>query len=188
MKPKLPCIIFLAITSAFCGVLRVGSSQIVGCFNTKLQMGNNRIEINFDAVNPLFSTLDMVLKFEPADGVLGDEIMFPLDGKMRRYKFDSFDGTNYVLSAASEAPPFATTLDAIPWMPELWIMHNSSTEVAVTQSGGMGGGYERIERKWERDARRQTMADPISVTLVDSDAPQKQKKIRLKGGHISLGE
>jgi hypothetical protein len=188
MKPKLPSFIFMMIASALCGILNASQSQTVGYGNVKLQKGNNRIEINFDAVCPLFSTLDMVVKFEPADGVLGDEVMFSLDGKMRCYRFSSFDGTNYVLSSVRESPSIVTTLDAIPWMPEFWIKHNSSTEVTITQSGGMGGEYERLERQWERDARHQAIANPVVVTFVDSGDPQKPKKIRLKGGHISLGE
>lgn len=188
MKRAYSLTVFFAMASVLCGILQANPSQIVGYVNTKLQFGNNRIEINFDAVNPLFSTLDMVLKFEPADGVIGDEIMFPLDGKMRYYRFDSFDGTNYVLSAFREVPPVVKTLDAIPWMPEFWIKHNSSAEVSITQSGGMGGGYERMERQWERDAKQQTTAAPVAVTLVDSDDPQKPKQLRLKGGHIRLGE
>lgn len=188
MKRAYSSIIFLIVASALIGILQANSIQIVGLASTKLQFGNNRIEINFDAVEPLFSTLDMALKFEPADGVIGDEIMFPLDGKMRCYRFDSFDGTNYVLSAVKEAPPFATTLDAIPWMPEFWIKHNGSVEVSVTQSGGMGGGYERMERKWNRDSKRQTMAAPVVITLVDGNDPQKQRQMHLKGGHIRLGK
>ena len=188
MKSVHRSIIALAIASALCGILRGSQSQIVGYASTKLQMGNNRIEINFDTVNPLFSTLDMVLKFEPTDGVIGDEMTFPLDGKMRCYRFDSFDGTNYVLLAIGEPLAIRTTLDAIPWMPEFWIKHNSSNAVSISQSGGMGGKYERLERQWERDAKNQKIAEPVVVTLVDDDDAQKPKKIRLKGGHISLGE
>ena len=188
MKSVHRSIIALAIASGLCGILRGGQSQIIGFGDKKLKMGNNKIEVTFDAVNPLFSTLDMVVKFKPADGVIGDEMSFQLDGKLRRYKFDSFDGTNYVLTAIGEPLAIRTTFDAIPWMPEFWIKHNSSNAVSVAQSGGMGGEYERLERQWERDAKNQKIAEPVVVTFVDDDDAQKPKKIRLKGGHISLGE
>lgn len=186
LNPIRFCLSTIVIT--LCGLLQANPSQIVGYCHTRLQKGNNRIEINFDAVNPLFSTMDMVLKFVPADGVLGDEIIFPLDGKMRHYRFDSYDGTNYTLSAVREAPPFTITIDAIPWMSEVWIEHNNSMEVDIAQAGATGGKYERWKREWERASKHQAVATPVVITLVDSDDPQKLNPICLKGGHISLGD
>ena len=179
-------VIIVTITLLALPEMILGSpSGVVGYDNTELRFGNNRVDIRFDAINPLFSTLDMVLSFEPVNGVLGDEIEFSLDGKLRRYCFSSYNGTNYVLSAARTGLPPTLTLDAIPWMPVFWIRHNSTNKVFLAQAGGAGGKYARMESS-NRNDDRSAEENQISVTIVDNDDALRPKRINLKGGHLSI--
>lgn len=161
----------------------IAGGQTVGYSGEELKRGNNRVEINFDSVNPLFSTLDMIFKADPPEGVVGDEMSFPLDGKVRRYRFDSYDGTNYILKVVGGQR--TTTLDAFPWMPVVWIDHKSDNSVRIVQAGVVDGKYVKL---LDPPKVSHPSSAPIKVTLVDKDDPDKRVPIQLKGGHIRLNE
>ena len=56
--------------------------------STFLKQGRNEVVVNCDVVSPesAFSTLDEIVRFFPADGVLGDELEFNLDGCVRNHR------------------------------------------------------------------------------------------------------
>lgn len=153
-----------------------GEGCIVGYENKSIKQGFNRVEINFDDVNHLFSTIDDVLRFTPADGIVGDELSFSLDGKVQTYRVDSFDGNNYVLHAKGREFPRIVTLDAFPLLPVIWVRHNNTNEVTVTKSGAIEVGIEKPE------GRRKE----VTVCIVDVNDSAKNIPLNLTGGHIGI--
>lgn len=189
MKNTIFCLIAAILsTRIFGGHITAGQASIVGYSNSLLNKGNNRVEINFDAVKPLFSTMDMILNFSPVDGIIGDEIEFILDGKNHRYVFDSFDGTNYVLSAVTKGTPIHTTFDAIPWMPVVWIKHKNGKDVLLTQAGNIEGEHAKHEHKDDQTNIPTAKSEGLKIKLVGNNDWQQSKEVRLKGGHIRISK
>ena len=159
--------------------------HVVGYRGVPLSDGLNRVEIGFDSVDQLFSTLDSVVSFEPKDAIVGDELRVLLDTKERRYRFDSYDGTNYVLKTLGEKSESTTSLDSIPWCRQLWIGHRNGKAVRLLTSGSVAGKYKSLQNLGNGTSggrmpdMRVCLADPAEIG-------RYKHVVELKGGRIRL--
>ena len=159
--------------------------HIVGYRGVPLSDGLNRVEIGFDSVDQLFSTLDSVVSFEPKDAIVGDELRVLLDTKERRYRFDSYDGTNYVLKTLGEKFESTTSLDSFPWCRQLWIGHRNGKAVRLLTSGSVAGKYKSLQNLGNGTSggrmpdMRVYLADPAEIG-------RNKHVVELKGGRIRL--
>ena len=135
--------------------------------NACLKRGSNEIVVNCDAISKTeaFTTLDQVVVFSPSNGVLGDELVFDLDGYRQRYKFAEYNETNntYSLFRVGEnlSLPQTISLDTIPLLDKLWIDHKVEKDVFVSSSGRVSEKYIRSSQS-KKERRR----PPIEVRLV----------------------
>ncbi len=126
------------------------SANVVGCECQTLKQGLNEVKVNFDSVpdDSPFTTLDKVIAFHPADGVLGDEIVFELDGFRQRYRFEGYDISNKVYRAVRlvevKSIPDVISLAAIPLPDIFWINHVPTSAVSVTAFGVVAGKYSQM--------------------------------------------
>lgn len=81
--------------------------------------------------------------FEPPEAIVGDEIMFLLDGRWQTYRFISYDGTNAVLTTNHDPLPKHITLNGIPLLDSYKFNHRNSQVVSVKSSGGISPRYAR---------------------------------------------
>ena len=158
--------------------------NIVGFECKCISHGNNRVEVNFDSINEPFATMNMVLQFHPDEGVLGDDLIFELDGKVQRYRFDSYDGEKYVLTEIGLNHRNEVTLDAIPLMKAFWLYHRSKTNVIVTCVGEIDSDVKRRIR--EEPTRKCRNSKEITITQVGDD--DKVTLLKLEGGKIKKVE
>ena len=158
---------------------------VVGYSGVPLSDGLNRIEVGFDPVDQPFPTLDSVVSFEPKDAIVGDELRVLLDTKERRYRFDSYDGTNYVLKTLGEKSESTTSLDSIPWCRQLWIGHRNGKAVRLLTSGSVAGKYKSLLNLGNGTSGGR-MPD-VKVYLADPTEIGRYKRVvELKGGRIRL--
>lgn len=175
-------IIFCIVVSPADG--EILQNNIVGYECKGVSKGNNRVEVNFDAINEPFSTMNMVLQFNPAEGVIGDDLAFELDGRLQRYRFDSYDGKNYVLTEVGLDHRNEVTLDAIPLMKFFWLYHRSKTNVIVTCVGEIDSDVKR--RIGQETTRKCRNLKEITITQVGDD--DKVALLKLEGGKIKKVE
>ena len=115
--------------------------QVIGFANKDLRPGWNEIKIDFDAIgdDALFSTLDRIGHISPPEAVVGDELVFDLDGFHQKYRFASFNATNstysLVLAMNARFLPQQISLDWIPLPRVFWINHTSTNSVCFTSRG-----------------------------------------------------
>ena len=115
--------------------------QIVGCAHTELQQGWNEIKVNLEALGDeaIFTTLDRIGHFSPPEAVIGDELVFDLDGFHQKYRFASFNATNstysLVLAMNTTVLPPQISFDWIPLPRVFWINHTSTNSACFTSSG-----------------------------------------------------
>ena len=176
------------VCAAFFIAVSTPAQSIVGTESVPLRRGKNRVDIHFDAIDPLFSTMDSILTFAPENGVIGDELEFVLDGKVQRYAFESFDGTNYLLKATSKVFPSSMSLDSLPWCPTVWINHKSDTSVSMVFAGEVAGEYGRLSHPIFETAPNTSSQAAFTIRLVSDEDPEKSMSLKLEGGHISLIE
>lgn len=144
-------------------------ANIVEYRSTFLKQGRNEVVVNCDVVSPesAFSTLDEIVRFFPADGVLGDELEFNLDGFRQRYKFIEYTSTNnayrLVRLGTDTILPKTISLDTIPLPDKFWIYHSSTNDVSVTTAGETSQKVIRsvLSRQGPNEAR-----PPLEVRLV----------------------
>ncbi len=116
-------------------------SQIICLANNELRPGWNEIKIDFEALGDeaIFTTLDRIGHFSPPEAVVGDELVFDLDGFHQKYRFASFNETNstysLVLAMNMGFLPQQISLDWIPLPRVFWINHTSTNSVCFTSSG-----------------------------------------------------
>lgn len=132
----------VALTLALCAITYAAQpQQVVGCFNTELQQGWNEIKVNFEALGEeaIFTTLDRIGHFSPPEAVIGDELVFDLDGFHQKYRFASFNATNstysLVLAMNTTVLPPQISFDWIPLPRVFWINHTSTNSACFTSSG-----------------------------------------------------
>lgn len=113
----------------------IGSANIAAYAMTNIvECGLYAVTLNMEGFG-MFQTLVDVLKFSPPENVLGDDLLLVVDGKWWRYKFDSYDGSRYVLTTTDAQLPSGVGLDSIPFCEKIWIDHKSTNEVTVTNAG-----------------------------------------------------
>lgn len=134
-------------------------SQVI-CFQCNdLKQGWNEIKVGSDAFGEkgLFTTLDRIGHFTPPEAVIGDELVFDLDGFHQKYRFTSYNATNstYSLALAMDArtlPP-EISLDWIPLPRVFWINHVSPKPVSFDSSGELSFSNKRkLESAEQRSA------------------------------------
>ncbi len=135
--------------------------------NDRLKRGGNEIAVHCDVVSrtDAFTTLDQIVRFFPANGILGDELVFDLDGYRQRYTFVEYNETNntYRLIRVGTEPnlPETISLDTIPLLDKFWINHRSEKDVYVSSSGEVTERYIRSARSPNGRTR-----PPLEVRLV----------------------
>lgn len=127
-------------------------SQVVGFSGTELHHGWNEIKVDFDAFGDaaIFTTLDRIGKFSPPEVLIGDEIVFDLDGFRQKYRFVSFNSTNsaytLILAMNTMALPREISLDWIPLPKVFWINHVSTKTASFNSSGELSmASMRRLE-------------------------------------------
>lgn len=144
-------------------------SQVI-CFQYKdLKQGWNEIKVDSDAFGEkgLFTTLDRIGHFYPPDAVIGDELVFDLDGFHQKYRFSSYNATNstYLLTLAMDTRvlPREISLDWIPLPRVFWINHLSTKAVRFDSSGELSFSNKRklesAERRSAASAQVPTVSD-----------------------------
>ena len=144
-------------------------ANIVEFRSTSLKYGRNEVVINCDVVSleSAFSTFDEIVHFFPADGILGDELEFNLDGFTQRYKFMEYAGTNntyrLVRLGTNTILPETISLDTIPLPDKFWIYHSNTNDVSVAAVGETAQKIIRsvLSRKSQNEAWH-----PLEVRLV----------------------
>ena len=142
-------------------------SNVVGFQTSSISQGVSRITINADALD-IFPTLGDVVKFYPADAIIGDEISFLLDGTWQTYRFASYDGTNAVLTTNRDPLPKRITLNGIPLLDSYEFNHKNKQLVSVQSSGGVSPRYAR-----QTGLRRAAPSYGIKVEYVSSNDDKK---------------
>ena len=164
--------LFISLPYFLRAVLPELSGNVVCLTNQNLEQGLNEIKVNVDAVpaESAFTTLDKVVKFHPADGVLGDELVFDLDGFRQQYRFDGYcrTGEVYRLVRTHEVTlfPEMISLNAIPLPDMFWINHVSSNKVLISTFGIVAGKYKRIVESMDSP---KTNANVFTLRIVPPD-------------------
>ena len=161
--------------------------SIVEYRNTFLKHGRNEIVVNCDVVSSesAFSTFDEIVHFFPADGILGDDLEFDLDGFKQRYKFIECTSTNntyrLVRLGTDTILPETISLDTIPLPDKFWIYHSSTNDVSVTTAGETSQKVIRsvLSRQGQNEVR-----PPLEVRLVPGNGPRRS--FTFGGGGIEV--
>ena len=133
----------------------------------------------------MFTTLDKIISFEPSNGIIGDELVFDLDGYHQRYRIDSYDkNTNrYSLSRIrkKDSIPEHISFDWIPAPKVFWINHTTTNTVRAAQSGGLANGYKTI-LDMPHSSEKSKMVPMLKIVPIEATSPEL--KITLQGGKI----
>lgn len=163
------------------------SSNIVGYSGQDIKHGWNEVSVNFDQIGffPVFTTLDKIISFEPSNGIIGDELVFDLDGYHQRYRIDSYDkNTNrYSLTRIrkKDSIPEHISFDWIPAPKVFWINHTTTNTVRAAQSGGLANGYKTI-LDMPHSSEKSKMVPMLKIVPIEATSPEL--KITLQGGKI----
>ena len=168
MRRILPLVVLLAANLAFAVVHEYRSAIIAGFVSSGIKQGLNEIDVLMDGFDS-FPTMAKVVQFEPPEGVIGDDLVFDLDGKRRRYRFSAWDGTNYTLTASEKILPYEIGLDGIPLRRKFWINHVSTNVIQLTNVGRVS---DEQMRKLSPAPSEQTRN--IEIQLVDDDAKKRR--------------
>ncbi len=145
-----------------------GSNQIVGFVKCEVKQGLNEIKITMESLD-IFPTLAKTVRFEPSANVVGDELIFDLDGKRYRYLVESYDGTNAVLTTKMQFAPKKIGLDWIPIRDRMWLDHKTAKQLALSNVGQISESQTRSGVPMPGAMNRE-----IEITLVgDSDEKNK---------------
>jgi len=166
------------------------AANIVGYESQCLKQGENEIKVNFDfaPADSTFTTLDKVVKFEPKEGVVGDELIFDLDGFRQYYRFEEYDSTGNVYrlvrSVETSSLPQTISLAAITLPEKFWVNHTTSTDVAVIAVGVLANEYKRIAELWNAPM---TNMPPITVRIVPpGECGTQFRNISFEKGRIKV--
>lgn len=179
---SLPCLLWAALQDL--------AANTVGYESQWLKQGENEIKVNFDyaPADSTFTTLDKVIKFEPKEGVVGDELIFDLDGFRQCYRFEGYDSTGdvyrLVRSAETGSLPQTISLAAIPLPEKFKVNHRASTNVAVIAAGVLANEYKRIAESWNAPM---TNMPPITVRIVaPGECGAQSRNISFEKGRIEV--
>lgn len=168
MRRILPLVVLLAANLAFAVVYKYRSATIAGFVSNEIKQGLNEIVVVMDSFEP-FPTMAKVVQFEPPEGVIGDDLIYDLDGKRRRYRFSAWDGTNYTLTASAKFLPYEIGLDGIPLRRKFWINHVPTSVVLLLNQGRVSDEQMRKLSPTPSEATRN-----IEIQLVDDDAQKRR--------------
>ena len=167
----------LSIMYLACAETVMHSSYIVGYGDQELSKGWNEIELNFDAVGafPVFTTLDKVIEFCPPDSILGDEIVFDLDGYHQKYRIDNYDAVKKQFSLTkvrkNDHIPEQISFDWIPAPKIFWIKHVTTNKVHLIQSGLIDNNFRKIVDS--QTTATSNLAQPLlKIVPVNPDATE----------------
>ena len=188
MRPFLTFAAFvLVVVLGACAETISHSSSIVGYMGKDLNLGWNEIELNFDETGmfSVFTTLDKVVKFTPGESMLGDEIVFNLDGYHQKYRIDGYDAVTgkFTLTKTHQKDniPERISFDWIPVPKVFWINHVTTNSVYLTQSGQIDNGLRKLV-----DSQATTTSDMTqpSLKIVPVNPDSKELRYTLQGGKI----
>lgn len=188
MRSFLSCTAFgLAVAYLACADAISHSSNIVGYIGQDLNRGWNEIELDFDAVGtfPVFTTLDKVVKFTPGGSMIGDEIVFNLDGYHQKYRVTGHDATTEKFTLTKIRPkdniPEQISFDWIPVPKVFWINHVTTNSVYLTQCGQIDNGLKKLV-----DSQTSTASDSGQpfLRIVPVNPDTKELHYTLQGGKI----
>lgn len=168
MRSAILVMVMLLAATAAARKYVIQGQNIVGYAGTELKKGLNEIELTMDSLS-LFPTLDKVVRFEPADGIVGDDLVFDLDGKRRRYRIVSWDGTNYVLRTDRAFQPPQIGLDWIPCRSRFWMNHVSTNNVRLCNMGMVSDATMRKINPQPKQERRE-----IEIREVNDKGEQRR--------------
>lgn len=189
MRPFLTFAAFvLAVVFRACAETISHSSSIVGYMGKDLNLGWNEIELNFDETGmfSVFTTLDKVVKFTPGESMLGDEIVFNLDGYHQKYRIDGYDAATgkFTLTKIRKKDniPEQISLDWIPVPKVFWINHVTTNSVYLTQCGQIDNGLRKLV-----DSQTNTTCDMTQPLLkvVPVNPDSAMLRYTLQGGKIA---
>ena len=166
------------------------NSQIVGLSGTDLRHGWNEIRVDLDAFGDaaIFTTLDRIGHFSPPEALIGDEIVFDLDGFHQKYRFASFNATNstYLLARAMNTVvlPQEISLDWIPLPKVFWINHASTNPASFLSSGELSLTSTRMLEIAEQDDVSIGYGDG-KVVIRSVSTSETNLIYTFKGGRIS---
>lgn len=166
-------------------------SQVVGFSGNDLRQGWNEIMVGYEAFGDaaLFTTLDRIGRFSPPEGVIGDEIVFNLDGFHQKYRFASFNATNLtyslILAMNTRRLPREISLDWIPLPKVFWINHVSTNAVSYTMSGALSfSNMRKLENAEQPDVPARQEARGVVVRSVLAN--ETNLIYTFKGGRIKV--
>lgn len=166
-------------------------SNIIGCSAQAISNGWNEITVNFDQIglSPIFTTLDKIIQFDPANDVVGDEIVFDLDGYHQKYRISNLDHkTNqYTLKLVREKDnlPKEISFDWIPAPKVFWIYHASTNNVLVRQSGVIDNNYKKAA--YSHSSNPIAIQQPL-LKVIPVNADSKELHYTLQGGKIDSAQ
>ena len=172
MRRILPLFVLLAANLAFAVVYKHRSATIACFVSNDIRQGLNEIDVVVDSLD-LFPTMAKVVRFEPPEGVIGDDLVFDLDGKRQSYRFSAWDGSNYTLTASAKILPQEIGLDGIPLRRKFWINHVPTNVIRLSSQGCVNDEQMRKLSPVPSEPTRN-----IVIRLVDDDA--KKSRILLK--------
>lgn len=162
-------------------------SNIVGFIGQDLKQGWNEIELNFDEVGlfSVFTTLDKVVRFIPGDSIIGDEIVFDLDGYHQKYRIVGYDAKTDKFTLTKIRPkdniPEQISFDWIPVPKVFWIYHVTTNSVNLTQSGQIDNGLRKIV---DTQAAASSDSTQPFIKIVPVSPNTKALRYTLQGGKI----
>ena len=188
MRPFLTFAAFvLAVVFGACAETISHSSSIVGYMGKDLNLGWNEIELNFDEVGlfSVFTTLDKVVRFIPGDSIIGDEIVFDLDGYHQKYRIVGYDAKTDKFTLTKIRPkdniPEQISFDWIPVPKVFWIYHVTTNSVNLTQSGQIDNGLRKIV---DTQAAASSDSTQPFIKIVPVSPNTKALRYTLQGGKI----
>jgi len=162
-------------------------SNVVGYEGKNLNRGWNEIKLNFDETGlfSVFTTLDKIVKFTPGESLLGDEIVFNLDGYHQKYRVNGYDAVTGKFSLTKirkkDNIPEQISLDWIPAPKVFWINHVTTNSVYLTQCGQIDHGLRKLV-----DSQANTTSDiaqPL-LKIIPVNPDSKELRYTLQGGKI----
>ena len=178
---------FLALAYLACAGTIMCPSSVVGYMGEDLNKGWNAIELNFDATGkfPVFTTLDKVVEFSRGEAMIGDEIVFDLDGYHQKYRITGYDtaAKKFTLTKIRKKDhiPEQISLDWIPAPKVFWINHVTTNVVHVSQSGEVDNEFKKLVYANSSATNGQSTT---SLRILPVNANSKELHLRLQGGRI----
>lgn len=170
-----------------CAITISCPSNVVGYEGKNLNLGWNEIELNFDATGPfpVFTTLDKLVEFYPGESMIGDEMVFDLDGYHQKYRIVGYDtGTKkFTLTKIRKKDniPEQISFDWIPAPKVFWINHVSTNTVTVIQSGEVDNRFRRLVYS---DSCASTGQASTLLRILPVNPNSKELHLTLQGGRI----